>query len=136
MKIYFAGSIRGGRNDKELYAKIIELLKQNYGDVLTEHIGYLDLSHLGEDEDPTIIYNRDLDWLKESDVVIAEVTTPSLGVGYELGTAESLKKKTLCLYRKTPEKSLSAMITGNKHFKIEYYNELSDLGPIFDKFLR
>ena len=44
------------------------------------------------------IYNRDVDWLRESDCVIAEVTQPSLGVGYELGFAESLKIPVLCLY--------------------------------------
>jgi len=28
MKFYFAASIRGGRNDKEIYMKIIESLKE------------------------------------------------------------------------------------------------------------
>ena len=37
IKIYFAGSIRGGREDKILYSQIIENLKK-YGTVLTEHI--------------------------------------------------------------------------------------------------
>lgn len=38
MKIYFAGSIRGGRKDAGLYKKIIDYLGK-YGEVLTEHIG-------------------------------------------------------------------------------------------------
>lgn len=37
LKIYFAGSIRGGREDVQLYAKIVRLL-QRYGTVLTEHV--------------------------------------------------------------------------------------------------
>lgn len=37
-KIYFAGSIRGGRDDATLYHKIIETLK-TYGQVFTEHVG-------------------------------------------------------------------------------------------------
>jgi hypothetical protein len=37
MKIYFAGSIRGGREDAALYLEIIEYLK-TFGEVLTEHI--------------------------------------------------------------------------------------------------
>ena len=48
MKIYFAGSIRGGRDDKELYSQIIKLLS-DYGTVLTEHIGSNGLSVMGED---------------------------------------------------------------------------------------
>ena len=37
-RIYFAGSIRAGRDDAHLYEKIVKLLK-NYGTVLTEHVG-------------------------------------------------------------------------------------------------
>jgi nucleoside 2-deoxyribosyltransferase len=44
------------------------------------------------------IYERDVAWLRESDFVIAEVTQPSLGVGYELGFAEAISKPILCLY--------------------------------------
>ena len=47
MKIYFAGSIRGGRDDQELYSAMIEEL-QTYGEVLTEHIGSSDLGNQGE----------------------------------------------------------------------------------------
>ncbi|MEZ4526596.1 MAG: hypothetical protein R2941_11810 [Desulfobacterales bacterium] len=38
MKIYFAGSIRGGRDDVEIYRKLIAFLK-SFGQVLTEHVG-------------------------------------------------------------------------------------------------
>ena len=37
MKIYFAGAIRGGREDVARYLEIVERLRQ-YGAVLTEHI--------------------------------------------------------------------------------------------------
>lgn len=47
MKIYFSGSIRGGRDDQKLYVKIIGLLSK-YGEVLTKHIGDKNLSALGE----------------------------------------------------------------------------------------
>ena len=60
MKIYFAGSIRGGRGDKELYYEFINHLTK-YGQVLTEHIGDKNLTECGEsvlsDEN---IYNRDI----------------------------------------------------------------------------
>lgn len=127
LKIYFAGSIRGGRDDKDLYRKIIELL-QNYGEVLTEHVGSRTLSALGEDG-PTdsYIFERDVAWLKECDVVVAEVTNPSLGVGYELGLAQGLKKKVICLYRPSAERRLSAMVGGNSNFKVIEYQDLEDL---------
>ena len=44
------------------------------------------------------IYERDMEWLKKSDLVIAEVSMPSLGIGYELGVAEKLGKRVICFY--------------------------------------
>ena len=97
MKIYFAGSIRGGRDDRQLYADIIKLLR-NHGEVLTEHVGNDALSSYGEQHFTNeYIYNRDVEWLMSADVVIAEVTTPSLGVGYEIAKAEDAGKKC-CAY--------------------------------------
>ncbi|HEV7424526.1 MAG TPA: nucleoside 2-deoxyribosyltransferase [Candidatus Paceibacterota bacterium] len=135
MKIYFAGSIRGGRDDKELYSKIIDLLK-NYGEVLTEHVGDAKISQMGEMVAAEFIFNRDMAWLKDSDVVVSEVTIPSLGVGYELAIAETLNKRVLCLYRENPENSLSAMVRGNKAFQVKNYNGVEDLPEIFKNFFK
>jgi len=136
MNIYFAGSIRGGRGDKEIYLELIQHLKK-YGTVLTEHVGDRDLTHLGNDG-PTDewIYNRDIEWLGKSDVVIADVSIPSLGVGYELARAEELKKKTLCLYRTQENKRLSAMVSGNRNFKVMEYSTIDEAKAGIDTFLR
>ena len=113
MKIYFAGSIRGGRSDAELYSHIIKELSQ-YGEVLTEHVADKNLSAKGEKGmDDRQIHDRDMEWLHQSDIVVAEVTTPSLGVGYEIGRAIEKGKRVLCLSRNTHENPLSAMIAGS-----------------------
>lgn len=101
MKIYFAGSITGGRVDAELYAHII-LELQKHGEVLTEHLGLSTLTAYGEDKPLREIFERDVAWVREADVVVAEVTQPSLGVGYELGLAESLGKQILCYIVRLP----------------------------------
>ncbi len=133
MKIYFAGSIRGGRDDAELYNSIINEL-QKYGEVLTEHVGSKTLSPQGESEKKEdFIYRRDIEWLEQSDVVLAEVTQPSLGVGYELAYAENKKIKVICLFRKNNERLLSAMIKGNKYFDIYEYENLKDVKSILSK---
>ncbi len=127
MKIYFAGSIRGGRGDAELYKQIIGLLSE-YGEVLTEHIGDETLTSAhGSGMEPQYIFEQDTDWLREADVVVAEVTTPSLGVGYEIGLAESLEKRILCLYREQEDRSLSAMIAGNRNLSIAQYESIEDI---------
>ena len=64
MKIYFAGSIRGGRDKKEDYKVICDFLKEKYT-LLTEHIGNIDLTSRGELSNSSDIYNRDVNWIKE-----------------------------------------------------------------------
>lgn len=114
MNIYFAGSITGGRDDVAWYQEMIGHLK-NYGTVLTEHIASPELSSSGEAKFPVEIYERDVEWLRKADVIVAEVTKPSLGVGYEIGFAEALGKKVLYLYRPQEGKKLSAMLVGNRN---------------------
>ena len=58
------------------------------------------------------IHDRDVELLNKCNVVVAEVTQPSLGVGYELGRAVDMGKAILCLYRPQEDKLLSAMIRG------------------------
>ena len=135
MKIYFSGSISGGRQDSHTYEKIIEILK-NYGEVLTEHIGNKSLSNLGENRSPEYIYERDINFVKESDVVIADVTTPSLGVGYEIAYAEKLGKKVFCLYRLTEGKMLSFMIMGNPNCKVFTYKNEEDILEILKEIFK
>jgi 2'-deoxynucleoside 5'-phosphate N-hydrolase len=95
MKIYFAGSIRGGREDAALYAEIIDYLK-TFGEVLTEHVGDPNLTGLGDDgSTDRFIHHRDLEWLLSAEIVVAEVTTVSLGVGYEIGRAVAAGKKSV-----------------------------------------
>ena len=99
MKIYFAGSIRAGREDQELYQRLIQEL-QSHGQVLTEHVGDPNLTQWGDDgPSDQLIFCRDMGWLAEADLMIAEVTIPSLGVGYEIGRAEALSIPVLCLFR-------------------------------------
>jgi len=127
MKIYFAGSIRGGRDDKELYEEIIALLG-NHGDVLTEHVGDKTLSALGEQTKTTkYIHDRDVEWIKECDVVVAEVTQPSLGVGYEIAYAGLLNKTVHCFYREEEGKRLSAMIDGSSLCTIHKYKDKQEM---------
>ena len=136
MKIYFAGSIRGGRDCKDAYLEIINHLKQ-YGEVLTEHIGNQDLADSGEKGiSEERIYNRDMFWLKQSDVVVAEVSSPSLGVGYELSRAEKMGKRILCLYKLQKGKMLSAMIQGNKNFVVKEYDDVDEALKFVDEFFK
>ena len=141
LKVYFAGSIRGGRADASLYKRIIEYV-QRTDTVLTEHVGDLSLSQKegstpagfsGVDKD-VAIYKQDTGWLRESDLVIAECTTPSLGVGYELAYAEKLGKPVHIFYNRN-RTSISAMLSGDKYFSIHPSSAEDEIYPIIDKIL-
>ena len=125
MKIYFAGSIRGGRDYARDYKTIISQLSA-YGKVLTEHIADDNLDDQGENISENAIFERDTRWLRESDIIVAEVTQPSLGVGYEIAIGESLGKRIICLF-KQKSGNLSAMIKGNKKLEVLEYTSLDEL---------
>jgi 2'-deoxynucleoside 5'-phosphate N-hydrolase len=136
MKIYFAGSIRGGRIDAPVYQSLIEYLS-TFGEVLTEHVGDISLSEKGDDgPDDRYIHDRDLAWLLACDLLVAEVSVPSLGVGYELGYAVALKKPVLCLYKSDSERPLSAMIAGNPGIQTAAYTSIDDAKRILEGFLK
>lgn len=135
MKIYFAASMRGNFEDKEWYFHIVDLLKRQ-GTVLTEDVSRMEGIELGEKSKSVLIYERDTEWLSEADVMVAEVTVPSLEVGYEIGLAERLGKPVLCLFRKHDHSALSPIIAGNRHIMIRQYESMIDAGSHLEYFFK
>jgi len=134
-KIYFCGSIRGGREMAATYQEIIRMLKLQ-GAVLTEHVGDEgEVSQVDLDQSDKEIHDRDMEWIGESDMVVAEVTVPSLGVGYEIGRAIENEKPVLCLFNSGSQKKLSAMIAGSEGVTMHYYNDPADLDPVLSGFI-
>ena len=133
-KIYFACSIRGGRDDADIYAEPVEHIKQK-SIVLSEIFADGKLTAQGMNKPSDSIWKTDTDWVKEADAIIAEVTNPSLGVGYEIALAELLGKPILALYRESVDKKLSAMIDGAPGVKVCRYLELSEATTAIDQFL-
>lgn len=109
---------------------------QQYGDVLTEHVGHRDLSLVeqGRPKD-ALIYEQDTAWLRQSDVLVAECTTPSLGVGYELAYAERFGKPCHILYNHS-RTQLSAMLTGNTYYLIHPYERDDEALQIIDTIMK
>ena len=99
-----------------------------YGDVLTEHVGSAELTETCEEGiSEREIYDRDMAWLDEADVLIAEVSIPSLGVGYEISKAVERKIPVLCLYVPKPGGKLSAMLLGAPRIIVKEYMGFEEL---------
>ncbi len=123
MKVYFAFSIRGGSTDEGVIQAVYKLLKDMGHEVTTEfNINWKNRERYLSDG---AIYKRDVEALKKSDIVLAEVSRPSLGVGYEISLGESLGKKVVCLVKEGI--TLSAMINGNPNLTLITYGDKNDL---------
>lgn len=132
-EIYFACSIRGGRDDAETYAAMVQYIKTN-AVVLSEIFAEGKLTATGSLGPSSDIHAKDLAWVRQADAVIAEVTNPSLGVGYEIAKAEEWGKPVLALFRDDGTRKLSAMIDGSPHTQTVYYTKLEEAFMAIDKF--
>ena len=81
-KVYFACSIRAGRDDADAYGDLVKIIKK-YADVQTEIFADKKLTTAGSAGLSGDIWSKDIRWLGQADAIIAEVTSPSLGVGYD-----------------------------------------------------
>lgn len=135
MNVYFACSITGGREAEVAYQTIVATLQADGHVVPTAHLSRPDVLALEAVVDPQEVYTRDIDWINACHALIAEVSTPSHGVGYEISYALSIGKPVLCCYHKT--KRVSKMLTGNTHptLQLNAYRSPSELEHIVRKFI-
>jgi nucleoside 2-deoxyribosyltransferase len=117
MKIYFSCSLTGGRRDEAAYRLIVDQLQAMGHMVLTAHLAHPQVMQEERTVDPAEVYRRDVDWIEECQALVAEVSTPSHGVGYEIALALQRGKPVLCLYREGVP--VSKMITGNDSAGLE-----------------
>ena len=136
MKIYFSGSISGGRAHEAIYTHLVARLQAQGHDVLSAHVADPVAIEREKDASPREVFERDVAWVEACDVMIAEVSTPSLGVGYEYGLAVQLGKPVLCVYRSGLR--MSKMITGNPapNLTVTTYSSEAELDERVDTFLK
>ena len=111
MNIYFACSITGGREFESVYQLITRALAEDSHTVPTAHLAEAGVVSIEAVIDPLEVYSRDINWIRGSDVLVAEISAPSHGVGYEIGYALSLGKPVLAIYQQG--RKISKMISGN-----------------------
>lgn len=135
MKIYVSGSIYGGRQKIETYKTIINALEK-YGEVCDKQIIDEDILKKEEFLSDEEIFKGLEAQLKTVDVVFAEVTIPSLGVGWELGFADQLGKKIIAVYDLNVVDKVSTMIRGNKRINLIGYHDISEIINNMDELIK
>ena len=130
LTLYFAGAISGGRGDVALYREIIAALEGEGYSVLAGAVAAEHVTASGEALDACAIFDRDLGWIAAADVLVAEVSMPSTGVGYEIATARyRCGIPVICLYRPAHTSRCTAMVAGDRGIELIEYADLPDLLP-------
>ena len=117
MNIYFACSITGGREFERVYQDLAAALVTDGHEVPTAHLAESNVLSLEAVVAAREIYERDVTWICAAHAVVAEVSVPSHGVGYEIGVALNAGKPVLCLFQEG--RKISKMITGNPHPQLQ-----------------
>ena len=136
MNIYFACSITGGREFESTYQSMVRALAEAGHEVPTAHLAESGIPALEALIAPSEVYERDVAWIRNCDVLIAEVSVPSHGVGYEIGFALGLGKRVLALHRE--DRKVSKMITGNPdpNLTVQHYQSVEEAIRRIEKFLQ
>ena len=136
MRIYFSGAISGGRDNLPVYQHIVERLLKAGHEIPSAHVADPAVLQQEASASPRQVYLRDIGWINECDAMVAEVSTPSLGVGYEVAYALNIGRPVLCLYKSGL--LVSKMITGNPApgLVVATYADLDELDVHLDSFIK
>ncbi|MCA1652434.1 MAG: nucleoside 2-deoxyribosyltransferase [Acidobacteria bacterium] len=118
---------------------ICERLRQQGHEVLTTHLLADDVNEAESQLSEEQVYRRDLDWLSSCDVLVAEASGSSYGVGFEvgyvLGRARATGQRVVLLYDVAHRHAISRLITGNcdEACQTFAYASLDELAAFIDR---
>jgi hypothetical protein len=130
MKIYLGFTVAGDRSSVEAAKKILDVLQSMGHEVLTSHLVREDAWEADRRVVPQEIFWRDMEWLAQCDLFVAEVSGSSFGLGFETGyLLGATQKKTMLFYEREAERRISLLIVGNKHpnFILVPYSRIDEL---------
>jgi nucleoside 2-deoxyribosyltransferase len=119
MNIYLACTVRGDRGAVTALRGVADLLERHGHSVLTRHLLADDVDRAESELTEREVFDRDLRWLDGADLLIAEASGSSYGVGFEvgyvLGRAAQTGQRVLLLYQADRRSHVSRLIAGNAH---------------------
>lgn len=119
MNIYLACTVRGDRGAVAALRDVADLLERDGHAVLTRHLLADDVEAAESELGDRAVFDRDMEWLGKADLVIAEASGSTYGVGFEvgftLGRAERTGQRVLLLYDAGRRHQVSRLVSGNTH---------------------
>jgi len=138
MRIYLACTVRGDRGTVDAARHIHDHLVHRGHKVLTAHLLRDDVESVEGRLRDGDVFARDLEWLTHADVVVAEASGSSYGVGFEvgyvLGRAAQTGQRVLVLYQASRRAQVSRLISGlsDPRASVLAYESLSDIDAFLD----
>lgn len=120
MKIYLSVPLVLNRDGKK--AEKISNIISNLGEEIISDWVTLKNPNPGLDERG--IFERDYLAIKSCEVMLAEVSEPSIGIGMEIMLAHTLKKKIICIHQ---NKKISNFLKGIPNVSILSYDDIRSL---------
>src|SRR5580692_2909391 len=116
MKIYFGFTVAGDRSSIDTARRVVCQLEAMGHEVLTRHLVSENAWEADRAISPQDVYRRDMAWLEQCELFIAEVSGSSFGLGFETGyLLGATGKRVFLFFRREVEQKISLLITGNTH---------------------
>lgn len=116
MKVYFGFTVAGDRGSLDTARAMVSAMEAAGHTVLTRHLVEAGAAQADRSLPPSSVFERDMNWLRECDVFVAEVSGSSFGIGYEAAyVLTGLHKPAVLFYRRELDGRISLLITGNTH---------------------
>ena len=141
MNIYLACTVRGDRGGVATARAIAGRLQARGHTVVTTHLLQEDVESAEAALSEREVYERDIAWLDDCRLVVAEASGSTYGVGFEvgyvLGRAELSGQRVLIVYDAARHAHVSRLIAGNTHphCTVHAYRDVDDLTQFMDRYL-
>jgi nucleoside 2-deoxyribosyltransferase len=137
-RVFFSCSMRGGysRVKQAELCKILDIIAELGLELISRHQTQANFMEIESRLTEQQIHDRDYRWLEEADLVIAEITNPSLGVGAEIADAMYLKIPVLAVYKREYDDQISAYIRGKPGVVCRAYSDHRELKEVIQEFVQ
>ena len=134
MKVYFATTVIGDRSNLAVMRDIVSMLEKKGHTVLTKHLVLDNAYEIDARITEQQVFERDVKWLRDADVIIADATGVSFGVGFEVGYALGcMNKKVYLLFNRNYRISRMALGLEHKNCIKFGYNDVEELKEFVEK---
>jgi nucleoside 2-deoxyribosyltransferase len=140
MQVYLACTVRGDRGGVTAGRQLADGLKARGHTILTEHLLQDDVESAEAGLSEARVFTRDLEWLDACDVLVAEASASSFGVGFEVGyvlaRAADTGQRVFLVYDANRADRISRLILGNNHPSCVRmpYRSADDLGEFLTRY--